>query len=243
MPGIPIDEKDIMVELRHLKKSFGRQQVLKDVNLEIRRGETMVILGGSGTGKSVLLKITIGLLDVDGGEIWVDGEEVTQATEPEWMEVRKKVSYMFQWGALFDSMDVYDNVAFPLRERRLCDEDEFSWALFVGLDLRPVADTDPGPCPASAHRVDTDARGNSRQPPAEVRDARSTAGGSLTEPDPGLLDHVVGLVGRPEQSNSEKSQPAAVGLELLGQGGLVVDRHNLCCSHDKMMDADRASPP
>ena len=123
------------LEYRDIRKSFGDKAVLAGVDLVVNRGETMVILGGSGTGKSVLLKITIGLLDVDGGEIWVDGEAVTQATEPEWMEVRKKVSYMFQWGALFDSMDVYDNVAFPLRERRLCDEDEVERRVMEKLGL------------------------------------------------------------------------------------------------------------
>ncbi len=126
---------DPYLEYRDIRKSFGDKAVLAGVDLVVNRGETMVILGGSGTGKSVLLKITIGLLGVDGGGIWVDGEEVTEAAEREWIEVRKKVSYMFQWGALFDSMDVYDNVAFPLRERRLCDEDEVQRRVMEKLGL------------------------------------------------------------------------------------------------------------
>lgn len=128
------------LEYRDIRKSFGDKAVLAGVDLVVNRGETMVILGGSGTGKSVLLKITIGLLEVDGGGVWVDGEEVTDAAESDWMEVRKKVSYMFQWGALFDSMDVYDNVAFPLRERRLCDEDEVDRRVMEKLGLVGLGD-------------------------------------------------------------------------------------------------------
>lgn len=128
------------LEYRDIRKSFGDNAVLSGVDLTVNRGETMVILGGSGTGKSVLLKITIGLLGIDAGDLRVDGEEVTDAVESSWMEIRKKVSYMFQWGALFDSMNVYDNVAFPLRERRLCDEDEAEHRVMEKLGLVGLAE-------------------------------------------------------------------------------------------------------
>ena len=127
------------LEYRDIRKSFGDNAVLSGVDLTVNRGETMVILGGSGTGKSVLLKITIGLLGIDAGDLCVDGEEVTDAAESSWMEIRKKVSYMFQWGALFDSMNVFDNVAFPLRERRLCDEDEAEHRVMEKLGLVGLA--------------------------------------------------------------------------------------------------------
>ena len=127
------------LEYRHVRKRFGDNQVLDGVDLTVNQGETMVVLGGSGTGKSVLLKLTIGLLQADSGDILVGGEEVAAATEDEWMEVRKKVSYMFQWGALFDSMSVYDNVAFPLRERKLCDEEEAKERVMDKLTLVGLA--------------------------------------------------------------------------------------------------------
>jgi phospholipid/cholesterol/gamma-HCH transport system ATP-binding protein len=130
---------DRFLEYTGVHKSFGSKVVLDGVDLAVRKGETLVILGGSGTGKSVLLKLTIGLLRADAGSIAVDGETVTDATELQWMEVRKKVSYMFQWGALFDSMSVYDNVAFPLRERHLCDEDDVEAKVMEKLDLVGLA--------------------------------------------------------------------------------------------------------
>ncbi len=126
---------EAFLEYRHIHKRFGDNHVLDGVSLTVMRGETMVILGGSGTGKSVLLKLTIGLLEPDKGHILVEGNDVTSAREAEWMEVRKHVSYMFQWGALFDSMRVYDNVAFPLRERKLCGEADVEGRVMEKLSL------------------------------------------------------------------------------------------------------------
>jgi phospholipid/cholesterol/gamma-HCH transport system ATP-binding protein len=99
-----------------VEKSFGAKPVLRGVDLEIEAGETVVVLGGSGTGKSVLIKHTIGLLRPDAGRVWVDGEEVSALNEDEFLHVRKKVGMLFQAGALFDSMNVLDNVAYALRE-------------------------------------------------------------------------------------------------------------------------------
>jgi phospholipid/cholesterol/gamma-HCH transport system ATP-binding protein len=99
-----------------LHKSFDDKVVLKGVNLDIGSGETVVVLGGSGTGKSVLLRHTMGLHAPDSGQVWVDGVEVTELGENELLETRKKVGMLFQAGALFDSMSVYDNVAFALHE-------------------------------------------------------------------------------------------------------------------------------
>lgn len=130
---------DKFIEYHGIRKAFGKNVVLSGVDLEIYKGETLVILGGSGTGKSVLLKLTIGLLEVDSGRILVSGEDVTDCTESEWMPVRNKISYMFQWGALFDSMSVFDNVAFPLREHRACDEDEVERRVMEKLDLVGLA--------------------------------------------------------------------------------------------------------
>ena len=116
MPGVDIDPNDVMIELKHLKKSFGTQKVLQDVNLSIRRGETMVIIGQSGGGKSVILKHMIGLLQPDGGEVTIDGHTISTPTYFDTKTIRKKMGMLFQNGALFDSMNAGENIAFPLRE-------------------------------------------------------------------------------------------------------------------------------
>ncbi len=107
---------DIAVRVNGLYKSFGQQVVLDGIDLEIETGKITVIIGKSGGGKSVLLKHIIGLLKPDAGEIWVDGTEITKLKERDLNEVRRKFGMLFQEAALFDSMNVYDNVAFPLRE-------------------------------------------------------------------------------------------------------------------------------
>jgi len=106
------------LELRGVHKSFRGEPVLRGVDLAIRPGETFTILGGSGAGKSVCLKHMIGLLKPDRGRIWVGGREITGLREDDLIEVRKQVSMVFQSAALFDSLSVYENVAYPLREHR-----------------------------------------------------------------------------------------------------------------------------
>ena len=106
-----------------LHKRFGSKSVLRGVNLAVQEGETMVILGGSGTGKSVLLRHTIGLLQPDRGRVLVEGREITGLSEDELRPVRKAIGMLFQGGALFDSMDVFENVAYPLREHTELSEE------------------------------------------------------------------------------------------------------------------------
>lgn len=103
-------------ELKDLHKSFGDKHVLRGLNGTIEPRETLVVLGGSGTGKSVLLKTLIGLIQVDSGQILFEEEDIAQWNETQFYKVRKRVSYLFQGGALFDSMNVYQNLAYPLRE-------------------------------------------------------------------------------------------------------------------------------
>jgi phospholipid/cholesterol/gamma-HCH transport system ATP-binding protein len=105
-----------MIEIKGLHKSFGEQKVLTGVNLQIPKGEITVILGRSGVGKSVLLKHIIGLLRPDRGRIWIDGVDITRLGDRDLNEMRKQFGMLFQDAALFDSMDVGENVAFPLRE-------------------------------------------------------------------------------------------------------------------------------
>jgi phospholipid/cholesterol/gamma-HCH transport system ATP-binding protein len=114
----------IAVAIRDLHKSFGSQKVLDGIDLEVETGKITVIIGKSGGGKSVLLKHIIGLLKPDRGEIWIDGTEITHLREKELNAVRKKFGMLFQEAALFDSMNVYENVAFPLREHTDLTEKE-----------------------------------------------------------------------------------------------------------------------
>ena len=115
-------ENGYFIEFRALHKSFGDKQVLRGVDLAVGRGEAVVVLGGSGSGKSVLLRHAIGLHCPDAGEVWVDGDNITGLDEDELIETRKKVGMLFQAGALFDSMSVLDNVAYALREHTDWDE-------------------------------------------------------------------------------------------------------------------------
>ncbi len=105
-----------MISVEHLYKSFGTQKVLEDVNFNVRTGEIVVLLGPSGTGKTVLLKHLIGLLLPDQGRVVIDGQDLAAMTEEQLLDVRRQMGYLFQEGALYDFMDVFDNVAFPLRE-------------------------------------------------------------------------------------------------------------------------------
>ena len=112
----------IKIRVANLHKSFGKKEVLRGVDLEVRQGESMVVIGGSGSGKTVLIKSIIGLIPPDQGEIYVDGTEVTSLDERKMNEVRKKFGMLFQGGALFDSLTVWENVGFGLRRQiRLSD--------------------------------------------------------------------------------------------------------------------------
>lgn len=105
-----------VIEVKHFKKSFGSKVVHRDISFYVRKGECMGLIGGSGTGKSVILRSLIGLEKPDSGQIIVNGVDITHMNENELLEVRKKVAYAFQNGALFDSMTVFENLAYPLRE-------------------------------------------------------------------------------------------------------------------------------
>jgi len=107
---------DAFVEFEDVHKAFGDKKVLDGITFEIRRGETMVVLGGSGSGKSVLIRHIIGLHRPDRGHVIVDGDDIVDYDEEELIPVRKKVAMLFQGGALFDSMNVLDNIAYGLRE-------------------------------------------------------------------------------------------------------------------------------
>ena len=111
------------IEFRDVDLAFDDKVILDCVSFTVRRGETKIVLGGSGTGKSTIINLILGLLKPDAGRVLIDGEDVTDYDEPEMMRIRKKIGMVFQEGALFDSLSVYDNVAFRLHEARV-DEDE-----------------------------------------------------------------------------------------------------------------------
>jgi phospholipid/cholesterol/gamma-HCH transport system ATP-binding protein len=105
-----------MIAVRGLTKSIGSQQILRGVDLDVAVGETLVIIGRSGGGKSVFLKNLVGLMQPDAGEIWIEGQNIIGLSERKLASIRRKVGILFQGGALFDSMTVEENIAFPLRE-------------------------------------------------------------------------------------------------------------------------------
>ena len=105
------------IYFRHVKKAFGSKVVFTDLCVDLFHGETVTILGASGSGKSVMLKMLIGLLPADSGEILIDGEDICKMKEAGWAVVRRRVAYLFQGAALFDSLSVGENVAYGLREQ------------------------------------------------------------------------------------------------------------------------------
>jgi len=115
---------DAAISLRNVSKSFGSHTVLQDISFDVPRGKVSAVMGPSGTGKSVLLKNVIGLLRPDQGEIWVDGEETVRMGERDLYRVRRKFGVLFQDGALFGSLNIFDNIAFPLREHTRKSEKE-----------------------------------------------------------------------------------------------------------------------
>lgn len=108
--------QEVFIEFKNIDKSFGDNVVYKDLNLKIFRGETLTIMGGSGTGKSVLIKMLLRLLEPDSGEIIFDGENILKLDRQGMQRVRRRVGMLFQGAALFDSLTVFENIAYPLRE-------------------------------------------------------------------------------------------------------------------------------
>jgi len=115
-----------MIEIINLEKSFGGQHVLKGVNLTIGAGEVMAVLGKSGGGKSVLLRHILGLLKPDSGQIIIDGDDITRFSQRQMDRLREKFAVVFQFGALFDSMTIFENVAFQVKEKKM----------FAGAELK-----------------------------------------------------------------------------------------------------------
>lgn len=128
-----------MIEVLKLSKSFSGRPVLREVDLTVEEGKTLVVIGRSGCGKSVVLKHLIGLLKPDSGQVLVDGDDIVGYPERKLTAVRRKIGMLFQSAALFDSMSVEANLAFPLREQGMKDEKEIDARVAEALDMVELA--------------------------------------------------------------------------------------------------------
>jgi ABC-type transporter Mla maintaining outer membrane lipid asymmetry ATPase subunit MlaF len=169
------------IQFEHVYKSFEDLPVLEDVSFEVRRGEMVVVLGRSGVGKSVTLKHILGFLKPDAGRVFVEGGDVTEMTEQQLAGVRRRVTMVFQSGALFDSLTVGENVAYPLRERAeqgmAMDEEQIQARvveLLKMVDLDDVRDRMPSDLSTGLKRAVAIARALAAEPEAILYDEPTT---------------------------------------------------------------------
>ncbi|HEY1100528.1 MAG TPA: ABC transporter ATP-binding protein, partial [Myxococcota bacterium] len=152
-PPPPVKGSNPLISYRGVKKAFGKNVVYDGLDLDVRRGETLCVIGPSGVGKSVMLKLLTGLLEADGGDIWFDGEKVSDfSSDTEYLPLRQRVAMVFQGAALFDSLTVYENIAYPLREQFKLSEDEIAskvaeklaWVGLPGIEAKKPAELSGG---------------------------------------------------------------------------------------------------
>ncbi len=164
-------------EFRDVNKSFDDHYVLKEVSFSVKRGETCVIMGRSGVGKSVSLKHIMGFMKADSGRVYVDGRDVTDFSEQQFEEVRRKVTMVFQSGALFDSLTVAENIAFPLEKQPGLDDtdiDAYVAKLAKMLEVEEVLDKLPGELSTGNRRAVAMARAFAQNPDAILYDEPTT---------------------------------------------------------------------
>ncbi|MGA8035611.1 MAG: ATP-binding cassette domain-containing protein [Candidatus Acidiferrales bacterium] len=185
---------DHYFEFQNVYKSFGENDVLKDVSFFVNQGETAVIMGRSGVGKSVSLKLLLGFLQPDAGKIIVAGNDVTNWTEAQFSEIRKKVTMVFQSGALFDSLTIAENIAFPLEVRggHLNEEQvtKIVTDLMKDLEVTDVADRLPAELSTGSKRAVAIARALAEDPDAILYDEPTTM------VDPMMAAHVGDLIAK-----------------------------------------------
>jgi phospholipid/cholesterol/gamma-HCH transport system ATP-binding protein len=171
------EESPHYIEFRHVSKSFGDKAVLDDVSFDVEAGETVAILGRSGVGKSVTLGLIMGFLKPDSGRIFVARQDITDSRERELLEIHKKVTMVFQSGALFDSLSVGDNVGFPLEERPELSNDDREQIIDGMLDLLEIAnlkDVMPASLSTGMKRAVSIARALAAKPEAILYDEPTT---------------------------------------------------------------------
>jgi phospholipid/cholesterol/gamma-HCH transport system ATP-binding protein len=171
------EQRQPYIEFQHVYKAFGDNQVLNDVTFLVYPGETLCILGRSGVGKSVSLHHIMGFLKPDSGKVIVAFQDISQCTEQEMERIRKKVTMVFQNGALFDSLTVGENVAFPLRERHDLDEEQIFQIVDGLLDMvgvKPMRDLLPSDLSTGMKRSVAIARALSAQPECILYDEPTT---------------------------------------------------------------------
>ena len=182
---------DHYFEFRHVSKAFDDHAVLDDVNFTVDPGETCIILGRSGVGKSVSLKHILGFLKPDAGEVWVAGQEITGWNEEQLAGIRRRVAMVFQSGALFDSLTIRQNVAFPLEGREDMDEDARDrrvQELLEMLEVAQFADALPADLSTGMKRAVAIARALAQEPEAILYDEPTTM------VDPIMAGHVGELI-------------------------------------------------
>jgi len=166
-----------IISFSHVSIAFNGRVVLEDVNFSVNRGQTLCILGRSGVGKSVALRMLMGFLTPDAGSILVEGQEIVGLSEEEMRAIRRRVTMVFQNGALFDSMSVRENVAFPLREQGGLDEDQIQQLVdrLIGLvGAEDVADAFPASLSTGRKRAVAMARALAAQPEVVLYDEPTT---------------------------------------------------------------------
>lgn len=178
MPDAPTpNDSTPYIEFQHVSKAFGDNRVLDDVSFDVKPAETVCILGRSGVGKSVSLQTILGFLKADAGRVIVAHEDITDYTEAQMEPIRKKVTMVFQSGALFDSLTVAENVAFPLRERNDLQEDQIFQivnGLLEMVGVKEMAEQFPSEMSTGMKRSVAIARALASQPECVLYDEPTT---------------------------------------------------------------------
>jgi phospholipid/cholesterol/gamma-HCH transport system ATP-binding protein len=181
-------------EFREVSKAFDDRPVLNQVSFAVKRGETCVVMGRSGVGKSVSLKHIMGFLRADSGQVFIDGVDVTNYTEQQFYEVRRKVTMVFQSGALFDSLTVRENIAFPLMDQQpglsYEDVEEYTDKLAKELEVEDVLDKVPSELSTGTKRAVAIARALAQNPEAILYDEPTTM------VDPIMVGHMSDLISK-----------------------------------------------